>query len=312
MAVTSGFFDSVDGDRLYNAAQMSNYFEGIVGNGIFENVGNKMIVTAGDGMSVNVGTGRAMINCRWIKNDSVTALDIGAADVQLHRIDAVVLRLDLSDDSRAITIAIKKGTLASTPKPPSITRTESIYELCLAYVSVRAKAAQIKQSDISDQRTNSRLCGYVTGLIDQVDTSELFLQYQTAFTDYYNTMTAQFNAYMAEKQATFEQWYSDLTESLHVDTSVVKYQNSVTTTGTTTAISVGIPEYETGDILLTFANGVLLDDTEYSISGSGDTAKITLVNDIKGDNVITFIVIKGIIGGGVVSAKIDDINGEVI
>lgn len=126
MAVTSGFFDSVDGDRLYNAAQMSNYFEGIVGNGIFENVGNKMIVTAGDGMSVNVGTGRAMINCRWIKNDSVTAIDIGAADVQLHRIDAVVLRLDLSDDSRAITIAIKKGTLASTPKPRAL-RARKVY-----------------------------------------------------------------------------------------------------------------------------------------------------------------------------------------
>lgn len=308
MAITSGFFNSVDGDRKYNAEQLGNYFEGLVGNGIFESVGNKFVVTAGTGMQVNVGSGRAMIDCHWIKNDSTTTLLIDPSDVQLHRMDAVMLKLDTSESARSITLYVKKGTASQTPSPPSPTRTEKVYELCLAYVTVSAKATSISQSNISDMR-GTGLCGYVTGLIKQVDTADLFLQYQTAFEE----MTAQFEAYITAQQAAFDTWFESLTESLHVDTSILKYQNSVKTTGTTTEITIGISEYETGDILLTFINGVLfVEGSEYSISGTGSTAKIMLVNDIKGDNTITFVVIKSMIGGGVISTEIDEINGEVI
>lgn len=315
MAITSGFFNSVDGDRKYNADQMSNYFEGLISDGVYENVGNKMRVTAGDLMSVNVNTGRALIKCHWIKNDAVTNLVIEAADVQLNRVDAVVLKLDNSDTGRVITIEIKTGELASTPRPPALTRTESVYELCLAYIRVNAKTTQIKQSNIQDMRGYTNLCGYVTGIIEQVDTTDLFAQYQAACEEYFNSMTAQFDAYIAAKQAAFDEWYGALTESLHVDTSVIKYQNSVTTTTTTTTITIniGIHEYETGDILLTFINGVhFVEGSEYTVSGTGDAAKITLVNDIRGTNTITFLVIKSMIGKGVVSTTIDEINGEVI
>lgn len=312
MAITSGFFNSVDGDRKYNAEQLGNYFEGLIGNGIFESVGDKLIVTAGTGMQVNVGSGRAMIDCHWIKNDASAALSIDPSDVQLNRVDAVMLRLDTSQATRSITIYVKKGTAAQTPTPPGITKTETIRELCLAYVSVRAKATSISQRDISDMR-GTGLCGYVTGLIKQVDTADLFLQYQTAFEE----MTAQLEAYMIAQQAAFDAWFSSLTETLHVDTSIVKHQYSGTVTdpsGYVSSMPLHISEYTEGDIILVHIGGVLLvEGTEFTINSTAKTITFTTPLKISGDGIpVTIICLKSVIGEGVISTKIDEINGEVI
>lgn len=292
MAITSGFFNSVDGDRKYNAEQIGNYFEGLISNGVFENVGDKMVVTAGEGMLITVGTGRAMINCHWIKNDAPESLVIDPSDVQLNRKDSVVLKLDLTQSGRKISIYVKKGTPASTPASPKLTRTPTVYELCLAYVSVNAKATSIKQSDITDCR-GTFLCGYVTGLIKQVDTSDLFLQYQAAFNE----------------------WFSTLTETLHVDTSINKYQWSGKVTdasGYVASMPIGIPEYEAGDVVLIHVGGVLLvEGTEFTIASN--TVTFTTPLKVSGDGVpVTIICIKAVIGGDVIAAKIDEINGEVI
>ena len=39
MSVTSGFFNSLHGDRRYNAEQMSAIFDGIINDGVFANIG---------------------------------------------------------------------------------------------------------------------------------------------------------------------------------------------------------------------------------------------------------------------------------
>lgn len=298
MAITSGFFDSISGDRTYNASQMSTYFEGLVSDGIYENIGNRFIVQASSGMSVTVGTGRALIKSRWIKNDAAVTLTLDAADLQLNRIDAIVLQLDLTESGRDIDIVIKKGTPAASPTKPSITRTADVYELCLAYISVNKNTASIVQSNISDQRSSS-LCGWVTGLVKQVDTSDLFLQWQAA----YEQQFADFDAYMEAKKTEFENWYSTLTEELRVDTTITKYQNTVETSGQTTEITIGIPEYDSSnDVLFVYINGVFfIEGNEYEIVGSGESAKITLVKDIRGDNEVTFVVLKNVIGKKVIS-----------
>ena len=79
--VTYGFFNSVDGDRKYSADQMSNYFKGLISDGVYEGLGSALVVTAGDGMAVNVGTGRAIIDCKWINLDGVESLPISPASL---------------------------------------------------------------------------------------------------------------------------------------------------------------------------------------------------------------------------------------
>ena len=295
MAIKSGFFNSLNGDRKYNAEDMSEYFDGLITNGVYESIGDKLQVTAGEVMTVNVGTGRAMIDCHWIKNDAVLNLTIDPADVQLKRIDIVVVKLDYSE--RKITIEVAKGTPANVPSLPKLDDTETIKYLWLAAVYVYPGTTKITQSIINDTRGTS-LCPYVTGLIKQVDTSQLFAQWQDACEQYYNDMTAEMNTYFADKQSEFESWFSTLTGTLTVDTYIQKYQNTYNVETETAELTIGISEYDSSkDILFVNINGVqFVEDLEYTISGTGAAAKITLKNTIKPDNQITFIVLKSKIG----------------
>ena len=296
MAVTSGYFNSVNDDRPYNAEQMTLYFEGLISNGIYESVGDKFQVTAGEGMTVTVGTGRGMIKSHWIKNDAAATLSIDAASNQYNRIDAIILKYDAT--ARSITIAVKKGTETSgTPNAPDITRTNDVYELWLATVRVMKNTTAITQAMITDFRT-SALCGYVTGLIDQVDTSTLYAQWQAAYEQYYAQSTAAFDAYMAAKQEEFDTWFAALTSELRVDTTLHTYLNTVNVSGTTSQIDIGINDYNSDeDLLFAYSNGVLLvGATDYTVTGTGAAAKINLQKALTGTNVVNFVVIKSVIG----------------
>ena len=299
MGITSGFFNSISGDRTYNADQITTYFEGLVSDGVYENIGDRFRVTTANSMAVNIGSGRALLRSRWVKNDAVLTMSIDAADVQFARYDAVVLRLDLTESGRDINVAVIKGTPAPYPQVPNLTRTDDVYELLLAAVHVRKNANMILQSDIADMRSSSQ-CGWVTGLIDQVDTSDLFAQWQTAYSDYYAQSTAAFDSYLAEKTAAFNAWFDSLTATLNVDTSITKYQNSISVIGYTTEIAIGIEQYNAdSDVLMVYSNGVLMiEDDDYTIG----TNSITLARPLDGDNIVTFIVLKNNIGRSVIIA----------
>lgn len=157
MAVTYGFFNSVNGDRKYNAEQMSEYFRGIINEGVYQHVDGGLAVTAGTGLAVNVAAGRAIIQNRWVQNSAAMSLTIAAASETYARKDAVVIRLNWS--SRSISIAVKTGTPAASPVAPSMTRNSTTYEMALAYVNVAANATSVT---VTDKRSDSTVCGWVT------------------------------------------------------------------------------------------------------------------------------------------------------
>lgn len=142
-----GFFNSIGDDRLYNADDMSNYFDGLITNGIYKNIGSAFQVIPGTDMTLQVLTGRAMINCKWVTNDTFENITLDSADANYNRIDAIVLRLD--NDNRQIILTTIKGTPASAPVAPEITEND----LCLAFITVPVNTSAIIASNISDQRT---------------------------------------------------------------------------------------------------------------------------------------------------------------
>ena len=155
MAVSYGFFDSVNGDRKYNAEQMTEFYNGICTQGVFQNLESGMAVSAGTGLTVSVAAGRAIVQNHWVKNNAALILEVPAASATYARIDAVVIRF--SSSNRNITIAIKEGTAAASPSAPSMTRAGGVYELCLAYVNVAANATSVT---VTDKRSNSSVCGW--------------------------------------------------------------------------------------------------------------------------------------------------------
>jgi hypothetical protein len=159
MMIKFGFFDSVNGDRVYNADNFNRCIDMIASDGVFRRCGGAMQVILNTGMSVQVLDGCARFGGYWIDNDAFLNLNIPAASTQYARIDAVVIRLNIS--ARTIEIAVKEGTAAETPTAPEMTRTETVKEYCLATVAVAANTTQIQQANITDTRGNANLCGWI-------------------------------------------------------------------------------------------------------------------------------------------------------
>lgn len=290
MAVTYGFFNSVNGDRVYNADDMSEYFDGLISNGVFENVGGGLQVVPNTGMNINVNRGRAVINCKWLNNDSVLTLDVTQAHPTLNRYTAVVVRLNVTD--RLMEIATKDGTAAANPTKPEMTNTVTTKELCLAYIYISAGTTTITASNIEDMRA-SNLCGWVTGVVKQVDTSELFNQYSAAYAE----NLANMQAWEQNQKEQFDAWFETLTEQLQVNTHIERtFADTATTEATNVVMFPDALDYEDGDIIDVYINGVYLSPTEYTISASGSGHKITTTATLDAGNTITFSRLKSVIG----------------
>ena len=201
---TSGFFNSVNGDRLYNADQMSHIFEGLITDGVYESVGNKLAVQPNSGMTIQIATGRGWFNKRWVNNDSEYTMTVENSDVILNRYVAVVIKVDTTDAVRDAVPYLKYGEFATNPVKPIMERTETVKEYCLAYIYVGAGVSEITGSAIEDTRADESVCGWVTGLITQISTATLFAQYDAIFKEFMSAETTGFNEWFENLQVQLE------------------------------------------------------------------------------------------------------------
>ena len=176
MALTYGFYNSINHDRRYNASQMSQLFDGIITDGIFASIGTAMVVTAGSGLIVNVGIGRAWFNGTWSLNDAVYPIEATASDILRDRIDAVVLEVDQRETVRANRVFIKEGIASTTPQKPTMEKTGGVYQYPLSYITRPAGSTEITQADIENCVGTSE-CPFVTGILSTISTDELVKQW---------------------------------------------------------------------------------------------------------------------------------------
>lgn len=298
MAITYGFFNAIkqsDGtyDRVYNADQMSTYFEGLVSDGVYESVDDAMQVLAGTGMQVQVGAGRAIIDSKWLKNTAAYPLTINAAHVTLNRYTAIVIRLDLS--ARTISIVTKDSENATAPIKPTMTNSETVKEMCLAYVYVGRGVTTITQANIEDTRPDNNVCGWVTGIVQQVDTSKLFLQYQTAYEQQLQTM----QDWQEAQETAFNTWFTALTDQLNVNTYIQKF-HKVVDMGTKNGVfplDMSGYTYAASDVLFVNVNGVMLvEDYDYLLDTSKTPVEIHTNAELEADNILEITVLKSKIG----------------
>lgn len=190
MAFTCGFFNSENGDRKYNAEQMSAIFDGIIADGVFTTIGDHMAVSAGTGMQVLVGTGKAWFDHTWNVNDAAYPLAIAASDVTLSRIDAIVLETNHSDSVRLNKLRVVQGTVASSPAKPTLTNSEKVHQHPLAWVTVAPGVTQIAASAI-ENAVGTSACPFVTGIIATTAIDDLFNQWNGEFDEWFDNLKAQ-------------------------------------------------------------------------------------------------------------------------
>lgn len=275
--ITSGFFNSVDGDRKYYADEINSFFEGLVGKGVFQRVGGGMCVHKNGNMQIYVDTGKLTDSRgRWMKNDAKYVLTVDRADVAQPRIDAVIACIDSSGEERKGKIYIKKGIPSPSPSKPKIERSRNKEEYCLAYITITPKATYILQSNIQDARADSIVCGFVSVLIDQPDAAELFLQYDSVFNE----------------------WFSVVKEKFKTAIPVRSYQSKYNTGNLEMdVIPIHIPQYNKElDILHVYINGMkLIQDEEYKINSN---SYIKLTKSVDRHTDISFEVLKSVDGSG--------------
>ena len=205
MSFASGFFNSVDHDRLYDATDISRLFDGLIRDGIFASIGDCMVVKQSNQMNVTVGTGRAWFNHTWSYNDALYPVTIPPSEILMDRIDAIVLEINSVEAVRANSIKLIKGTPSSTPTKPALTNTKEVHQYPLAYVTVGKEVTSIRQADI-ENCVGTSACPFVTGILEVISIEQLIPQWKDILNRFVEENTANFNTWMNGEKQNYQAW----------------------------------------------------------------------------------------------------------
>lgn len=226
MAEKSSFFNSVSGDRKYSAEDWAAYFAAFVGNGVYAAPSDGLQVVASTGMGITIKAGNGFINGYFYRLTVDLAKTLSVADGLYSRIDRVVLRWSLLE--RSMYVHVLEGTPSSNPTAQPLTRDVEIYEIALADILVGQGVTEIVQSNITDRRADTSLCGIVTAIINQYDFSTFTTQFEAFFSDYrqrivteynywsqmgqsrYDSLDATMDAFEEAAQDSFNEWFENL------------------------------------------------------------------------------------------------------
>ena len=184
-------------DRPNSAEQLRATFSSLLSNGIVSTKTSSMasevgfIVDAVEGMEIAVNKGVCWINGSCGKEPSRRTFKLDAG-MEQPRYDSVVLRWDNRQAARNIDIFVKKGTPGGDPTIPLLERNSSVYELRIANILVKANTLAITTKNITDTRLDTEDCGLVVGLVENIDTSQLYKQIQSDLYDFKSTEQAEF------------------------------------------------------------------------------------------------------------------------
>ena len=170
------FWNSQNGDRVYDANDFSEWLKKFYTTGVFN---GDLAVTASGGMTVSVSSGYVNIEGKVKFFSTPTTLTIATAGGTYERIDTVVAECNYSD--REITVKVVTGAYSASPKATAPVRTAAAYQLVLAEIDVPAGLTEITQKNITDMRTDSSVCGLVTGTVNQIDFSTVEAQFNSWF-----------------------------------------------------------------------------------------------------------------------------------
>ena len=271
MAEKSSFFTSLNGDRKYKSSDFAEYFSTFIGNGVFPNPSNNLLVTSNGDMTINLSTGFAWINGYMYHNTDNLTLTVEHADATLKRIDRVVLKCDFVN--REIKAYIKKGTFATNPTPPILERNVNAYELSVADILVENGVISIQQSKITDTRLDNEVCGVVTQTVETIDTTDLYNKLQAYIDEIGQDVSGWVDTATTTWEIEFTTWFNTIKNILDRDVAgnlanrILELENKV----------------DNLDLVaskVTMSNGTTVEDNINSLKDELGTNKATLQNNI--------------------------------
>lgn len=220
MSVSSGFFNSLNGDRKYNAAQMSAIFDGLIIDGVFASIGTAFAVKAAGGLTVNVGIGKAWFDHTWTVNDSILPMTAPEAEVLLDRIDAVVLEVNGMESVRENTIKFVKGNPSSAPSRPTLTNEGNVHQYPLCYIYRKYGTAVINQADITPM-VGTESTPFVTGILQTISLDELLGKWQNELDRFTDARSKEVDDWIAQEESDFTTWFNKMKADLQQEQNVL-------------------------------------------------------------------------------------------
>lgn len=271
MAQKSGFFNAImqSGiyDRTYNADDYCDNLAVIISNGVLRSQNDDLKVTA-NGLNLSVNIGRAWINGHYYNNTTIYNLPLVRTPTGAKRIDNVVLRFDNSIANRKISIEYVQGDASTSPKPPALTRTDTIYEICLAQITATANSLTL---GVNDTRSDADLCGWVYSVSGD-------------------------GSFFTSLDGTFTDWFNQAKNTLSSVTLFKQYKWETVLLAATNTVQFNIPQYDEETCFFdVFVNGLFL--TDYTASGN----ILTFETSLEADTEIAVLVYKSIDGTGIMS-----------
>lgn len=167
MTIKSGFFNSIAGDRKYDAEDINKFFDGVIVEGVLSAIGDIFLVSPSSGLTVAIGSGKAWFLRSWIENTADAFLTLSTADVTYDRIDIIALDFDKSDQVRENDIIVVEGTPASSPVPPTLIDTATHLQKPLAHILVGVNETVIDVGDITI-KVDTVDCPFSAGIVELV------------------------------------------------------------------------------------------------------------------------------------------------
>lgn len=220
MSVSSGFFNSLNGDRKYNAAQMSAIFDGLIIDGVFASIGTAFAVKAAGGLTVNVGVGKAWFDHTWTVNDSILPMTAPEAEVLLDRIDAMVLEVNGTESVRENTIKFVKGNPSSAPSRPTLTNEGNVHQYPLCYIYRKYGTAVINQADITPM-VGTESTPFVTGILQTISLDELLGKWQDELDRFTDARSQEVDDWIAQEESDFTAWFNKMKADLQQEQTVL-------------------------------------------------------------------------------------------
>lgn len=214
MSLTYGFYNSLNHDRMYDAVEVSQLFDGLINDGVYQSIGgNLMVDTVGSNYQITVDSGRAWFHHTWSYNDAKVVIKMPDPPTYGSRLDIVVLDINGAIEVRENSFLVVSGNTSTsgTPtKPTLINDDENLHwQVPLAEVYRRKRETEqgnILQSDITNCVGVTQECPWVNGLIEKYDIAHLLSQWAAAWNEFKDRYETAAEAWMNEQQNIFNLW----------------------------------------------------------------------------------------------------------
>lgn len=209
MALTFGFYNSIDHDRKYDAIQVGQIFDGIIKDGVYETYKKALIVKeSSQDNQVIIQPGRAWFDHTWSYNDADYTMIMPGPESFLDRIDAVVLDINATNNYRRNAFVVVTGEPSASPERPTPIKEAGHNQYPLCYIKRYGGQNKINQADITNVVGTSE-CPFVVGVVEGLHVDDLIAQWSSEFRNYMDQKIADWDAYQSGMEQTITQYETD-------------------------------------------------------------------------------------------------------